>query len=274
MSTVIMAGALNTFDVSSVLQAVSLSRQYTSIRLWNAARQETGELRVKAGQLLHAAAGELRGKAAFRAIVQSDAHQTFRVERMTEATNLPEPLGPLARLLLDVPPIGATPPRAPAPPASKTVRPGAPNLRPVQSPPPLPTLASLVPQDALDRLTAGVDVLVSISVCNASETVSSSLGDAGSERVASSVAEFVQRFCALQHQLFGSGEVSTLVELGAGVVCVRSVGKDLCAGFLFTRNTSLGMVRFLTSELEGSVRELVSRATASGSFPGTHAHAT
>ena len=43
MNSVVMAGSLLSFDVPSLLQAVSLSRQYTLIRLWDRERRPTGE---------------------------------------------------------------------------------------------------------------------------------------------------------------------------------------------------------------------------------------
>lgn len=104
MSQVIMAGSLGDFDVPAVLQAVGLSRQYTLVQLWDEQKQLSGEIRIKAGQVVEAACNDDRGRSAFSSIL-SRAHDTFRVERMSDPASFPEPLGSLSSLLLSsVPP--------------------------------------------------------------------------------------------------------------------------------------------------------------------------
>lgn len=104
MSQVIMAGSLGDFDVPAVLQAVGLSRQYTLVQLWDEQKQPSGEIRIKAGQVVEAACNDDRGRSAFSSIL-SRAHDTFRVERMSDPASFPEPLGSLSALLLSsVPP--------------------------------------------------------------------------------------------------------------------------------------------------------------------------
>lgn len=123
MNSVVMAGALSTFDVPSLLQAVSLSRQYTLIRLWDKDRQPSGEIRLKAGQLVDAHGGGQRGKAALYAILRSRHHFSFRVERLDDPVNLPEPVGPLASLLLAMPPAATVAAVEPVPPPRGAPRP-------------------------------------------------------------------------------------------------------------------------------------------------------
>lgn len=99
MSDVVMSGSLGAFDVPSILQAMSLSRQYTRLRLWSTGDAKTGEIRMKAGQILQAQSNALVGKDAFSAILHGK-HATFSVERCKEPEQFPQPLGTIASLLL------------------------------------------------------------------------------------------------------------------------------------------------------------------------------
>lgn len=99
MSDVVMSGTLGAFDVPSILQAMSLSRQYTRLRLWSDLNAKTGEIRMKAGQILQAQSSTLIGKDAFSAIVKG-SHSTFSVERCEEPQEFGTPLGTIASLLL------------------------------------------------------------------------------------------------------------------------------------------------------------------------------
>lgn len=99
MSDVVMSGSLGAFDVASILQAMSLSRQHTRLRLWSDENAKTGEIRMKAGQILQAQSSTLIGKDAFRSIV-AGAHATFSVERCEEHEEYGTPLGSIASLLL------------------------------------------------------------------------------------------------------------------------------------------------------------------------------
>lgn len=127
MTGVIMAGPLGEFDVPSILQAVSLSRQCTLLRLWDRQERQTGEIRVKAGQLLGASCGERRGRAALHSLLRTE-HHSFAVERFADPVNIPQPLGPLAAMLLempqpvpDPPPLRLPPADAPAPSTVETL---------------------------------------------------------------------------------------------------------------------------------------------------------
>lgn len=145
MNSVVMAGSLLSFDVPSLLQAVSLSRQYTLIRLWDRERRPTGEIRLKAGQLIDAASAGQRGKQALFAILRFRQHYTFRVERVDEPGNLPEAVGPLARLLLMMPasaPPASPPGSAPLPTPSPAPIHRPPTLAPAPPPTPPPASAS------------------------------------------------------------------------------------------------------------------------------------
>lgn len=99
MSDVVMSGSLGAFDIPAILQAMSLSRQYTRLRLWSEANAKTGEIRMKAGQILQAESSTLIGKDAFLAILEG-AHATFSVERCEDPEQFSTPLGSIASLLL------------------------------------------------------------------------------------------------------------------------------------------------------------------------------
>lgn len=180
MNSVVMAGSLLSFDVPSLLQAVSLSRQYTLIRLWDRERRPTGEIRLKAGQLVDATGGGQRGKQGFYAILRFKNHYTFRVERLSDPGNLPEPVGPLARLLLAMPPApvsavshASTPPAPPPTAASSTA--AAPRLAPADPAPSesTPRGAAPVHVDAGDSGPAGTPSPVSmVAPVNLSPTAS------------------------------------------------------------------------------------------------------
>lgn len=99
MSDVVMSGTLGAFDIPAILQAMSLSRQYTRLRLWSDLNDKTGEIRMKAGQILQAESSTLIGRDAFVAILEG-AHATFCVERCQDPEHFGAPLGTIGALLL------------------------------------------------------------------------------------------------------------------------------------------------------------------------------
>jgi len=243
MNAVIMAGALDTFDLPSVLQAVSLSRQHTSIRLWGSAKQDTGELRVKAGQLLHAAVGPLRGRAAFNAIVRGSSHQTFRVERLPLANNHPEPIGPLARLLLEVPAVTeelnvaavtflrSTPP--PPPPRRLDVYPAAPK-------------AVSVDANELAQIVADYESIHCVAIHDPKH---GSIGTWLRNPGAANLLRHAQRLESLfgETALERDSFVECLAQFAWGVAIMVPIHPCL-ATYVFAPETPLGVVR-LTSSL-------------------------
>lgn len=130
MSDLVMGGDLGDFGVSSILEAVSLSRQHTVIRLWDSVKRPSGELRIKAGQVLDVECQGERGQPAFHLLLRRP-HHSFRVEKLPDPANFPRPVGALFDLLSQFSSraeasngSGATPapaeraPAAPNPPAS------------------------------------------------------------------------------------------------------------------------------------------------------------
>lgn len=99
MSDVVMSGTLGAFDIPAILQAMSLSRQYTRLRLWSDRNAKTGEIRMKAGQILQAESSTLIGRDAFLAILEG-THATFSVERCQDPEQFSAPLGTIGALLL------------------------------------------------------------------------------------------------------------------------------------------------------------------------------
>ena len=180
MNTVIMSGALGDFDVPSILQAVSLSRQYTLLRLWDSDKRETGEIRVKAGQLLDAKCGSTRGRSALHSLLQA-RHHSFRVERFADPVNLPDPVGTLAALLLEAPrPVLAPPsPPPPPPPVARAAEPPRAAMR-LASVPGEPSTEA-IPTAAADRL-ALLPVIEQLAVCSDDRTWYWARGSAGSLR--------------------------------------------------------------------------------------------
>ncbi|MEM6995270.1 MAG: DUF4388 domain-containing protein [Myxococcota bacterium] len=229
MSGVIMAGALGEFDVPSILQAVSLSRQCTLLRLWDHDARETGEIRVKAGQLLGASCGDRRGRAALHSLLRAE-HHSFQVERFADPVNLPQPLGPLATMLLDMPqPVPDPPPlRAPVEhePAPSTVE----------------TVNAPMPDSAADRL----DELVAIRrvlVCRVADGRHcwEWSRDAGRP---SSVDLHALVVALLESEL--SAGTATF-ELPGETVVARRLGAGAIAAYGFEATAPLGLVRFVSN---------------------------
>jgi len=240
-----MAGALDTFDVASVLQAVSLSRQHTSIRFWGASREETGELRVKSGQLLHAAAGELRGRAAFQSIIRGTHHRTFRVERLPLAMNLPEPIGPLARLLLDVPE------PSPPPPPPKAIR----TLRSTPTPPPSESSRVVSPQ-RLAELLEPVETIHSVVLEDLSGSPLAAWSRGPTE---AAMLNYARGLIAIHRTTQGeSGAFPTaIVQFPARVIMVEALRPEVAVVYAFAAGTPMGMARWVAESLRAPLTALV-----------------
>lgn len=98
----VMEGALSDFDLMNVLQVVSIGRQYTGVELRHADNSPAGIIYVKGGKIVSASARGLRGKEALFQLLAEKGVTFFRVFRtMQPPSFLPEPLGAVARLLLE-----------------------------------------------------------------------------------------------------------------------------------------------------------------------------
>jgi chromosome partitioning protein len=127
---VVTRGYLGDFGVVAVLQALSLSRQYTAVVLFTESGEMAGQVTLKSGMVLEAsiAGSDLTGPAAFRELVARRVY-SFEVRRLAPLAVYPVPIGRLSTQLLaaQVSEAGATlrasmrPPPPPSP-ASGEVR--------------------------------------------------------------------------------------------------------------------------------------------------------
>jgi hypothetical protein len=92
----VLDGRLFDFDLSSVLQVAGLSRQQTSVRIFDDQRQ-VGEVRVQGGKLLSAHADGQRDQAALRFLLHSPRDFYFSVWR--QAGHADQTLAPLGTVL-------------------------------------------------------------------------------------------------------------------------------------------------------------------------------
>lgn len=102
MKVGVMQGSLREFQLAEVLQVVGIGRQYTGVEL-QLANGVVGTIFVKSGQVVSATADNAAGSSAFFNLFQASDGRFF-VFRTETPAELPEPLGPLNRLLMEVPP--------------------------------------------------------------------------------------------------------------------------------------------------------------------------
>jgi chromosome partitioning protein len=100
-SRVVTRGYLEEFGIVAVLQALSLSRQYTAVELYTEDGKVAGRVTLKSGMVLEASipGNELEGAAAFSELVARRLH-AFQVERLPPPAHYPLPIGRLATQLL------------------------------------------------------------------------------------------------------------------------------------------------------------------------------
>jgi chromosome partitioning protein len=98
---VVTRGFIGEFGVATVLQALSLSRQYTAVVLFTDRGEPAGRVTLKSGMVLDASitGQDLTGAEAFRELVARPLH-SFQVERLPPLAAYPVPIGRLATQLL------------------------------------------------------------------------------------------------------------------------------------------------------------------------------
>lgn len=98
---VVTRGLIGEFGVVAILQALSLSRQFTAVELFAQDGTLAGRVLLKAGMVLGAfiPGGSLDGPAAFREIVSQNL-RSFQVERLPPPPAYPAPIGRLSTQLL------------------------------------------------------------------------------------------------------------------------------------------------------------------------------
>jgi chromosome partitioning protein len=92
---------LNDFGTAAVLQALSLSRQYTAVVLFTESGETAGRVTLKSGMVIEAsiAGTDVTGATAFRELIARRLH-AFQVERLPALAAYPIPIGRLSTQLL------------------------------------------------------------------------------------------------------------------------------------------------------------------------------
>lgn len=100
-SHVVTRGLLNDFGTAAVLQALSLSRQYTAVVLFTESGETAGRVTLKSGMVIEAsiAGTDVTGATAFRELISRRLH-AFQVERLPALAAYPIPIGRLSTQLL------------------------------------------------------------------------------------------------------------------------------------------------------------------------------
>lgn len=97
---VVTRGYLRDIGATALLQALSLSRQYTAVVLFTESQELAGRVTLKSGMVLEASipGTDLTGAAAFRELVSRHLH-SFQVERLPPLSVYPVPIGRLSAQL-------------------------------------------------------------------------------------------------------------------------------------------------------------------------------
>jgi chromosome partitioning protein len=98
---VVTRGYLREIGATALLQALSLTRQYTAVVLFTERQEMAGRVTLKSGMVLEASipGTDLTGAAAFRELVSRNLH-SFQVERLPPLSVYPVPIGRLSAQLL------------------------------------------------------------------------------------------------------------------------------------------------------------------------------
>ena len=97
--TLVMEGRLEEFALPSILQVLSIGRQFTAVELTDPESATIGSITIKSGQIVNANLRQRGGVDAFFDLFAVSLHQ-FRVYRMPTPTRLPKPLGAIGPLLV------------------------------------------------------------------------------------------------------------------------------------------------------------------------------
>jgi chromosome partitioning protein len=121
---IVTRGFIGEFGVATVLQALSLSRQYTAVVLFTDRGEPAGRVTLKSGMVIDASitGRDVTGAEAFRELVARPLH-SFHVERLPPLASYPVPIGRLATQLLGA--VTAEADAAPAEPEQQKASPGS-----------------------------------------------------------------------------------------------------------------------------------------------------
>jgi MinD-like ATPase involved in chromosome partitioning or flagellar assembly len=100
MRTPVMEGSLSEFDLSSVMQVVSLGRQYTGVDLFDESGSLVGTLCLKSGKILDAKTGSLSGLDAVNMLLRDSRRKRFLVYRTERFSDALRPVGSVGEVLL------------------------------------------------------------------------------------------------------------------------------------------------------------------------------
>jgi MinD-like ATPase involved in chromosome partitioning or flagellar assembly len=100
MRTTVMEGSLSEFDLSSVMQVVSLGRQYTGVDLFDESGALVGTLFLKSGKILDAKSGSLSGLEAVSTLLRDRRRKRFSVYRTERFSDTHRPVGSVGEVLL------------------------------------------------------------------------------------------------------------------------------------------------------------------------------
>jgi chromosome partitioning protein len=100
MRTTVMEGSLSEFDLSSVIQVVSIGRQYTGVELFDEGGNVVGTLHLKSGKILDARSGTLSGLDAVSKLLRGSRRRRFSVYRTEAGTDAKRPVGSVGEVLL------------------------------------------------------------------------------------------------------------------------------------------------------------------------------
>lgn len=100
MRTTVMEGEFGEFDLASVIQVVSIGRQYTGIELFDEAGTVVGTLVLKSGKILAANSGSVSGFDAVTSMLQSERSRRFSVYRTEPFSDVASPVGSVGSVLL------------------------------------------------------------------------------------------------------------------------------------------------------------------------------
>jgi hypothetical protein len=100
---ILAEGALSEFDIPTLLQTVSCSRQHCALEIHDQ-RTIAGAIFLKAGVVLSARAGVLSGIAAIQHLMSSHPHDRFRLLHLADTVADQVPLGPVSHVVLELQP--------------------------------------------------------------------------------------------------------------------------------------------------------------------------
>jgi chromosome partitioning protein len=100
MRTTVMEGEFGEFDLASVMQVVSIGRQFTGIELFDESGNVVGTLFLKSGKILAANSGSVSGLDAVTSLIRGGRSKRFSVYRAEPLNDVASPVGSVGEVLL------------------------------------------------------------------------------------------------------------------------------------------------------------------------------